>query len=65
MLMAHTARSVDATLKDALLGNTGDRSHDALANALRNSVKIVVLTQAAYDALGSSIDANTIYITTG
>jgi acetyl-CoA carboxylase alpha subunit len=36
---------------------------DALANAIRSGSKIVVLTQAAYDAL-SPKDANTIYITT-
>lgn len=36
---------------------------DTLASALRDGAKIVVLTQAAYDAL-SPKDANTIYITT-
>lgn len=36
---------------------------DDLANALRSGTKIVVLTQAAYDALAIK-DANTIYITT-
>lgn len=37
---------------------------DALANALRDANKTVILTQAAYDAL-SPKDANTIYITVG
>lgn len=36
---------------------------DTLANAVRDATKIVVLTQAAYDALAVK-DANTIYITT-
>jgi hypothetical protein len=36
---------------------------DALANALRSGIKIVVLTQVEYDALAVK-DANTIYITT-
>jgi hypothetical protein len=36
---------------------------DALANALRSGTKIVVLTQAEYDALAVK-DANTIYMTT-
>lgn len=36
---------------------------DTLADALRSGTKIVVLTQAAYDALTPK-DANTIYITT-
>lgn len=36
---------------------------DTLADALRSGTKIVVLTQAEYDALAVK-DANTIYITT-
>lgn len=38
-------------------------SGDTLANAVREATKIVVLTQAAYDALTPK-DSNTIYIVT-
>lgn len=56
------ATSPKDTLKDLVLGNTVERSDNNLADSLRTSCKIVVLTQAAYDALTPK-DSNTIYIT--
>lgn len=58
------ARNPSDTLKDVLLLSRQGSSDDNLANALRDSFKYVILTQAAYDAL-SPKDSNTIYLTVG
>ena len=50
-----------AALSDVAFPGADD---DKFANAFRDISKIVILTQAAYDALAVK-DANTIYITVG
>lgn len=58
------ANSPTNTLKDILLPSPANRSDDNLADSIRTATKIVILTQAAYDAL-SPKDSNTLYITVG
>jgi hypothetical protein len=60
-MAGETSRS---KIADALANTIAPGANgDTLADALRSGAKIVVLTQAAYDALTPK-DANTIYITT-
>lgn len=56
------ARNPSETLIDVLQILPPNRSLDGLADTIRDSFKLVILTQAAYDAL-SPKDSNTIYIT--
>ena len=58
------ANSPKETLKDILLNPGQSRTDVTLSETIRDVAKIVVLTQAEYDGLGTP-DEDTIYITVG